>query len=314
MNVASLKSYIKTGQLPSIMFFAGTEWQVQKLYIEQIKKVLGVETRRIDAVREILNSLRSKSILQQNYLYIVRDDKEFLSNEKLRERVKNTIGHNTLILLITKLDKRTKFYNQYKDAIIEFEDLQDEILRKYIKKHIPDLSDKNCNTLIEICEHDYGRILLEIDKIKRYYEGHRLPAVGYYDSVFEDLIKSGTIYRPAQDVIFELIDAIMLRNKDRIFQLLEESYASGEATLVMLTNLFNSAKAVLQLQTCTSKDVGKSTGLTGWQIMKAKNLTGHYKGQELIKMLHLIREVETGIKIGKIEDRFAMEYLLCEIL
>ena len=64
---------------------------------------------------------------------------------------------------------RATFYKHYKDEIIDFEPLPDGILKKYIQKEIA-LSDKSCQKLIDICEHDYGRILLEIDKIKRYVD------------------------------------------------------------------------------------------------------------------------------------------------
>jgi DNA polymerase III delta subunit len=48
--------------------------------------------------------------------------------------------------------------------------------------------------------------------------------------------------------------------------------------------------------------------------MKAKEVAGHYSETELINMLHLIRKMETGIKTGRIEDKFAVSYLLCQIL
>ena len=169
MDVATLKAKIKSKQLPSYLIFSGSEWKVQEIYIQQISKVTGKEVRMIDDVHSIYGNLKNRSFVPKGVIYKVRDDKELMTNEKLQQQIESVLADNMLILLLTSVDKRTKFYKQYKDKIIEFESLSDAILKKYISKEIS-LSDKNCQMLIDICEHDYGRILLEIDKIKRYVD------------------------------------------------------------------------------------------------------------------------------------------------
>ena len=171
MDVATLKAKIKSKQLPSYLMFSGNEWKVQQIYINQIAKVTGKEIKRIDDVTSIYGKLKNRSFVQNGVIYIVRDDKELMNSEKLQQQISaGLLGDNMLIHLLTTVDKRTKFYKQYKDTIVEFEQLTDAILKKYIKKEI-NLSDKNCQMLIDICEGDFGRILLEIDKIKRYADG-----------------------------------------------------------------------------------------------------------------------------------------------
>ena len=167
MDVSTLKAKIKTKQLPSYLLFAGEEWKVQEIYIKQIAKATGKEIKRVDSVADIYQQLKNKSFLQKGHIYIVRDDKELMQNEKLQQTIEQVLGDNILIHLLTTVDKRTKFYKAYKDVICDFERLSDSMLKKYILKEIK-LSDRNIERLIDICEHDYGRILLEIDKIKRY--------------------------------------------------------------------------------------------------------------------------------------------------
>lgn len=171
MDVTTLKAKIKSKQLPSYLIFSGTEWKVQQIYINQIAKVTGKEIKRVDDISSIYTNLRNRSFVQRGVIYIVRDDKELMNSEKLQQQISNgLLGDNTLIHLLTTVDKRTKFYKQYKDTIVEFEPLNDVVLKKYILKEIK-LSERNIERLIDICEHDYGRILLEIDKIKRYVDG-----------------------------------------------------------------------------------------------------------------------------------------------
>lgn len=316
MDVATLKAKIKSKQLPSYLIFSGDEWKVQQIYINQIAKVTGKEIKRIDNVTSIYNNLRNKSFVQNGVIYIVRDDKELMNSEKLQQQISaGLLGDNMLIHLPTTVDKRTKFYKQYKDTIVEFEPLNDVVLKKYILKEI-NLSDKNCQTLIDICEHDYGRILLEIDKIKRYakWDLNLTRTETLYDNVFRYLLEDGTIYEPPYDAIFDLVDAILDRKVNRAFDLLQQSYDVGEATMVMLSVLYTNAKAVLQVQTYHGDKITEGTGLTGWQIKNAKPHVGKYSENELIYIVQLCQRLESGIKTGRMEDEFAMQYLLTHIM
>lgn len=316
MDVSTLKSYIKLKTIPTFLIFSGSEWKVQELYIKQIAKVTNREIQSIDSVLQILGQLKNKSFLKKRIIYKVRDDKELIQNEKLQQQIESLLKDADIILIhiLTSVDKRTKFYKAYKDSIIEFEPLPDAMLKKYIKKEI-NLSDKNCGILIEVCEHDYGRCLLEIDKIKRYkqsaeYDGE----FGTEEEVFYILLKDGTIHEPPYDAIFDLVDAILDRKVNKTFDLLQQSYDVGEATMVMLSVLYNNAKAVLQVQTYSGQKITEGTGLTGWQIKNAKPHVGKYSEEELMGILKLIQKIESGIKTGKMEDEFAMQYLLTHIL
>jgi len=323
MDVSTLKNRIKIKKIPNYLIFTGPEWKVQQIYIEQIAKATNSEIVRINSIKDVFYSLRSKAFLSVSKLFLVRDDTELLqADSNVIQSILDALQSNLLIHVLTAVDKRKKYYKDNKERIIEFEPLPDTILKKYIKKEIITLSDKNCGILIEICEHDYGRILLEIDKLKRYNnvtwenrdERERDGGQYWLNHCFETLVEDGTIHEPPYDAIFDLVDAILDRKPKTAFALLRESYDSGEATMVMLTVLWNNAKALLQTQAYEGKDLAKSSGLTGWQIKNAKKHLGKYSVSELLKMLQLIQQTEIGIKQGKIEDSFAMEYLLCQIL
>ncbi len=328
MDVATLKAKIKSKQLPSYLIFSGEEWKVQQIYINQIAKVTGKEVKYIDLVSDIYGKLKNHSFVSNTYVYVVRDDKDLMQNAKLQNKIEEVVGDNILIHLLTNVDKRTKFYKAYKAFICDFKRLSDSMLEKYVLKEIK-LNKRNLTLLIDICEHDYGRILLEIDKIKRYVENYYNDDYGAdciehatgmkvlritEDKAFEKLLKDGTIYEPPYDAIFDLVDAILDRKVNKTFDLLQQSYEVGEATMVMLSVLYNNAKAVLQVQSYEGNNISKATGLTGWQIKNAKPHVNKYSDAEIIHMLQLIHKVERGIKMGKMEDIFAMQYLLVHIL
>ena len=308
MTVSALKSSITTKTIPHILVFTGDEWKVQQIYIQQIAKIFNLPIARLDSAAEVLSKVNKTSLLRTAYLYVVSNDKEYINEEQLQNAIRKEIGENYLVLQYTSVDKRIKFFKEA--DYIEFEVLPEDQLIKYIKKEI-DLSDKNCKKLIEVCEGNYGRCLLEIDKIKSYAQGF----VGNYgyDNFFQMLLEDGTIYQPPKDAIFDFVDAVLNRDL-QVFDLLKQSFAVGEAVLVMLSVLYTNTRALYQVQTCKSNDISKATGLTTWQISNAKKHLNVYTDEDLLYLLSVIRKCEKGIKTGVIDEQFVMDYILVQIL
>lgn len=313
MDVSAIKAQIKSGQLQNFYIFTGPEWKVQRIYIEQISKCSGKTLKYIDSIEDIYSKVTNNAFIKNSFVYVVRDDKEIMSNEKLQAQLDTILKDNILILLLTTVDKRLKFYKTYKDTICEFEPLKPEILKRYILKEIY-LSDKNVEKLMEVCEYDYGRCLLEIDKIKQYiYSGSGENDNVSFDLVFEWLLKEGAIYQPPKDAIFDFVDAVLDRKVKTSFNLYNQCLAVGEAVMVMISVLYNNAKAVLQVQSCISNDVSKATGLSGWQITNARKHTGKYSNHGLLYIMEQCQKCQQAIVTGVFEEQFVMEYILTNI-
>ena len=311
MEVYSVLNDIKNGTLRNFYIFAGEEWKVQQIYIEQIAKVKNLKIKRINSINDIFNQLQNKSLLSSNFCFVCRDDEAITRNEQLWAQVRKgkIFSNHIYILLLTNIDKRTKFCKEFATEICEFKHLEPRVLQKYIQKEI-NLSAQNCKKLMEICEYDYGRCLLEIDKIKKFGEQVFYEA----NKSFESLLADGTIYQPPKDAVFDFVDAVLRHEVNKSFELFQECRNVGEATMVMLSVLFNNTKNVLQVQACNSNDVSKATGLTGWEIKLAKEKLGYYDTDYLVYMLRQIQKIESGIKQGKIDEDIAMQYLLSVIL
>ena len=315
MEVTDLKAHIHNHTFNPYYILTGVEWRVQRLYIDQVVKVTGKELKYIDAVGDLYKKTGSNLFASKSYVYVVRDDKEFINNEKLQQRLPEIVGNNILFILLTNPDKRTKFYKAYKDAIIDFEPLKPEVLKKYIQREIA-LSSTNCDKLMEVCEYSYGRCLLEIDKIKQFQVGYGKDKqeAKPYDGCFLQLLNAGVIYQPPKDAIFDFVDAVLDNKLNTTYDLYHQCVAVGEATMVMLTVLYNNAKAVLQVQSCTSEDIAKSTGLTGFQIMGAKKHLNKRRNGDLLNIMRVCQQCQQGIVTGQMDEEFVMEYILCQIM
>jgi len=307
VEVQELKQMIKSNNVPNFLIFTGDEWKVQKIYIEQIAKIKKLAVMYIDGITEIWKTLSVKSLFSQDYLYIVRDDKEFMTEEKLQQKVIDSLNNNMLILTLTSADKRLKILKTYKDSIVEFNALNEAVLKKYIQKEI-DLSDRNCEILMEICGYNYGHCLLEIDKIRcfqSYDEGKELQA----DTVFKYLLEDGTIHVPPKDVIWDFIGAILSNKPMKAYELYQDLKELEVPTLAILSNLYNNTKQTLQVQICQSDDIAKTTGLTAWQIKNAQKYINKFRSNDLSHLMRLIQQIEYNIKTGYIDESIAIDYM-----
>lgn len=309
MEVIDLKNLIKQNQIPHFMIFTGDEYMVQKIYIQQIAKTQGLKVRYADSVADIAKYLGSKSVFNEHYLYCVRDDRDFMTSDKADEII-SKLKSDMLVLTLSVVDRRVKFTKTYNSSIVDFKPLKSENLRVYIKREI-DLSDRNIDILMEICEYNYGRCLLEIDKIKKYT--NYLGPAKMQDGVFQMLVESGAIYIPPRDAVFDFVSTVLKNKPKQAYELLQDCKDIGEATLIIISNLYNLAKWTYQVQNCTSKDIEKSTGLTYWQIKNAKECVNRFSNEDLEYTMRLCQNVEVRIKQGKIDEKIAVDYILAKL-
>lgn len=310
MTVADVKKDIQDKTIKQYYVFTGDELEVMNIFINKIAEVAGAKICRADTLSSVFSKLQNKSFFSTKTCFVIRDDKEFMSAEEIWPRIERAElqSDNIVIMLYTDVDKRSKYYKHIKDSLVTFEALTDANLKREIQKRIA-LSDRNCDILIDICEHNLGIILNEIDKIQRYAGGKLLD-----DDSFEHLIKEGTIHQPARDCIWDFVDAVLMRKKVAAFGLLEEALEFGNPVLTLISVLYRDTKQLLQVQMCPTPDISKSTGLSGFDIKRASGRKFKYKDKELVNAMNVIREAEMGIKSGNIEENMALEYILVNMM
>lgn len=307
MEIATIKQQIKAHQLDKTYIFYGEEYAIIKIYLKLMADSAGLKLTYADSLTDLMTGAKTKSLVSQHHLYVVMDDKEYLTNEKMQERFKG-LKDDVVVLYFTTADKRLKFWKNNKDRAVEFPKLTSDILTKYIKKELP-LSDENCFRLIEACDSDYGRILLEIDKIKHYMlatESDDMP-----NNSFEVLMSQRAIYSQPKDAIFDFVGAYLERNPSKTYKLLKESKDCGEANLVIISVLYNNIKTLLQIQSSSNY---KSLGLNGFAVKNVIGYRDNYSNGELVKALKLLRNIESGIKKGLISDEMSVDYFLVQTM
>lgn len=315
MNIGDVKQQIKTGKFDRFYIFYGDEHYILKQYIDMIAKKANLKKMYIDNLGSVFAKISQKSLIKEHFLYVIMDDREFLTSEKAWSALGDgrQLKDDIVIFYYTSTDKRVKFWKNYKDRAVEFAPLSEEILVKYMQKQVSSLTEENCRHLMEICKNDYSRIRLELDKVRQMYENIKDELVEGADEngVLEILIKEGVIYKEPKDAIFDFVGAVLERDTTKAFDLLEQSYAVGEVNMVLLSVLYTNIRTLFMIQASKST---KGLGLNGWVIKNTMQYKDNYTNNELAKALRLIRRAEKGIKTGEITDDMSVQSILVQIM
>ena len=303
MELFELKSKIKEGFMDTrILIFTGQETTLQSVYTKEIAKRNNQSLVYVDDLVNIMNKLANKQYSGKGNCYIIRNSKDFQKNEDLWNTLQNKISNSNLIIFIyDNIDKRGRFYKENKDIIVDFEKMTTAQLTNVLtKKYL--LTEENAIKLIELCNNDYGRILLELDKLKC------LTINKDINEVFIEALKDDLIYQEINDTSFKIIDAILSFNSKRCFQLLNELKRFEDAPLKLIGLLYSNFKSLLMLY---SKEKPNINYYVMQQLSKHK--TAH-NPEELIDKLRFIQKVESGIKLGEVEMEFSLDYLIINLL
>lgn len=306
MEIADVKQQIKTGEFDKVYIFYGTEHTVMKIYLNMMATKGNMKLSYVDSLMDLVTGVKTKSLVPERHLYVVLDDKDYLTDEKMQAKFKG-LKDDVVVLYYTSADKRLKFWKNNKDRAVEFGRLEDRILIKYIKNDAPMLSDEQCMTLIDACEGDYGRILLELDKVRCYSRAEAITGQGALDS----LLEQKQIYFQPKDAIFDFVAAVLERSPYKAYRLLQDCKAVGESNLALVSVLYNNFKTLLQVQ--SGKD-WKALGLNGFAVKNVAPFKNNYSNGEIVKAMKLLREIEVGIKTGKVPDDLSIEYFLVQVI
>lgn len=311
MSLIDLQKDIKNKSLKNIYIFSGEEIGVMNSYIERMAVFNELTVKRYDFFSEIEQQLKSKNLFGKKTLYYIYNDNELLKDDKkIQSIIDNKLFINgVLVLRYDKIDNRKKLFQAKKDEIIIFGKIHSDVLYAYMDGHFSLRTRAEQKLLLEYCNYDYTRIFVnEIDKIKRVAK--IFDKQFDMDEALKYFIKNNMIYKQPQDVIFELVEAIMLNEKDNVYRLLKESLDSGEHVLTIIKVLINNLFNLLQYKGIKTDDIQKRTGLLYIQIEKCRLYSSYWNIHLILKCISVIREMEIKIKLGRVDINQALLYIL----
>lgn len=297
------------------LIFTGEDSYLQKLYINQIAKKNNCKLIYADNYLEIKKQLTTTTKLEPSKLFVIRNSSDLINIELFNQVI--PAKNKWLILIFDKIDKRSSFFKETENITCNFEKMTEAQLLHIIRKNyksLENLSDENCYRIIDLVNKDYGRLLLELDKldiILPIKEKEAKESNLFFDEIndlFEILIKDGLIHQDIDNNIFNLVDAILFKDYKNIHTL-HKIAKNGEFDVFALMGLLYSNYKNTLLYMC-SNDVN----LSGFIKNKINQFKSKYNINELVYKLKVIQELEQGIKTGKVDSIIADEILLIRLL
>lgn len=313
MELVDLMKRISSNDIPHFLILFGEEQTILNIYLTHILEITNAKRISADSVSYIMQNINKKRFDKSLRLYVVQDDMAFLRAEDSWESVRNTPAKDYIILRYHSLDKRSTFVKKNQQNLVEFSRLTKEVLQTYISKDLPDLSEKNSSKLVEYCNYDYGRILMEIDKVKQYMSVRTDLTI---DSCFVQLDKQGLFHKEIGDITFELTNAVLGGYPETAIQKLDEAKRKGESAMMIVSILYTGFRNLLAYQGLGSNKQGamERTGMTKGELYGCTKNVGGYSIAEVKRNMLKCQEIEAGIKMGTIDEDIALEYAVLSCL
>jgi DNA polymerase III delta subunit len=233
----------------------------------------------------------------------------FIFNDKSAQEMEikdiiRIIGDNTVILIYDSADMRTKFFKSAGDYTYEFPHYTSQELAYYIRTQIeidPDLA----VVLSELCNNEVAHVDMECDKLNR------------LDARITREILHEIITKRAEDVIFDMIRSVAVRDVQSVYAYLAELLERRESPIKIVSILYTTLRNVLLIQSyshLSNAEIAGKTGLSFGQIHHQRDLIGRFTLEDLKDNLIIIQQAETNIKTGKLDQITALDVLLLDIL
>lgn len=318
MELVDLMKSISCNSIPHFLILYGEEQKIIDIYIHNIVKSVDGKRLVVDNVSQVIKYNGKKSLDKSIKVYVVTEDTAFITKDESWENVRKSMHKNYVILRYHALDKRSAFVKKNQQNIVEFSHLSDEVLQQYIYRDLPDLSDENASKLISYCNNDYGRILMEIDKIWQ-AQSSRLSNFNINldsNDCFDELDKQGLFHKEIGDITFELTDAVLGGYPEKAIQKLDEAKRKGEPAMMISSILYNGFRNLLAYQGLGSNKQGavERTGLSKGDIWRCSKNVGGYSIEEVKRNMLICQNIESGIKTGHVDEDIALEYLVLSCL
>lgn len=291
-DLVSFQKDIRTNNLKPFYILYGEEIGLMNVYLNQMGNVV-----RETSVSTVWKTLTQKGLVSNHRIFAVRDDKEFLSNESRWKRLPD-VRYGTLVLMVTKIDKRSKLLKAFPDNCVEFEKMTDAQLKRHFVSKYSTIDSDMIDMVIQFCLNDYSRIDNELDKLSR------------LKKVDADVVETIVKHKTEID-IFSLVDDVLEYRPEQAIKKVTELLAKGESPIGLLTLLyqnFNNACLVL------GADEPKEANLGIKQFLINKIVYNfQYELDSAFEGMAILGQAIEGIKNGRYTESSAVYISLYKI-
>lgn len=251
-----------------------------------------------------------KVLIGENALFLTSSDTTTDHDLTYLEKYLKDNNHENITIfyvLKEKLDDRKKIVKLFKDRakVISFEDIDDKNLYKFVldefKKEGFKLDIKTANYFVSYVGKNIDIIISEINKMKIYKDNNKLITIDDINSISS---------KGFNDNVFDLTDAIMKKDFDKIFGVYNDLITIGEDEIKILSLISNQFILVYQCKlldesNCDQKAIANLLNVHPYRVKLA--LETDYMTYELKNIIKKLHDLDFKIKSGKIDKKVGLK-------
>ena len=249
-----------------------------------------------------------KIVYAKNSIFLTSSKSEIDHDiDSLSKYLNNPNTSNILILSCNKMDNKKNIVKLVKKVCTLIN--SDIDISKYIKKKCSNIKiDKDTiDYLISCTSNDFERINNELDKLISFCDNNEITKKDI------DLI----VIKKIDMNIFELIDAIISKDKKKSLTIYEEMINYGEDVFKIFVSLANQIRLIYQvkvLKNLSNEEICDILNLKNpKQVVAIRYKIGKYSENELIDYLYKLSIMDEELKTGKSIDRIVFPTFIASL-
>lgn len=236
-------------------------------------------------------------------------------NSVLEEYLKKMSDSTIFVFVEQKVDGRKTIVSAVKELGVAVNYLyqEEEILLAWIKKKANDaglsITPGIAKLLIGRVGNQMQRLSMELEKVISYCLGKSEITAKDLDDICTDTI---------EDRIFEMVEAVSLKNRKRVMSLYKDLLLLKEAPAKILAIINTEYARMLSIKSMADKGMNEAAiasalSMAPFMVSKRMPTVRKYQLNDIKNCLNKGIQADYSYKAGKITDRMAIEILLVEL-
>ncbi len=286
-------------------------------YIERLKK----ENSEYEIIRyndkeisfsKVLEDLDTYNLFSSHKMVVFMNPAFLLGESNKEETVlfekylENPNKENTLIIVASKLDDRKKIVKLLRSkAVVPNLTIRPfEFAKNTFKGY--EIDDSTIRYLLDFCKENYEKLTNEIEKLKLYCYDARKITKKEIDDVVD---------RYLDDSIFDLVDSIVNKKKDKAYFIYDELLSHNEEPLKILIMVANQFRLLYQVKVLanekyTENEIANFLKVHPYRVKLAKEKSFVYSLDELLNHLLSLAQLDEDLKMGKMYPKIGFELFI----
>ncbi len=318
----TLAEDLKTGQLKHVYLLYGEEDYLRRQYAGRLRDALAAPGDDVNMTRfsgrdidpgEVIDLAETMPFFAEHRVIFLDDTGMFKKGGEALADYVETIPETTyLIFTETEVDRRSRLYKQVKKAgsTVEFARQPESVLLQWIaqraKKEGKQITRATAEHFLARTGNDMDLIDQELEKLFCYTMGR--------ETIGEADIEAVCANQTA-DRIFEMVDAIAGKQKERALSLYYDLLLLKVAPMRILFLITRQFRILLQLSEMKERGYDRKAMASGvkvpeFAVRKYLAQAGKFYDSRLLDAVRDGVQAEEDIKTGRMNDRLAVELLL----